>query len=83
MASKREIAENYIFQAFLINSLSVLIRQQKEQVRNRVPVLFVHFLLFGSNRIAIMIRDVYRSCLHDAVVKTARETRDLAERQRG
>ena len=33
MASKREIAENYIFQAFLINSLSVLISQKRE-IRN-------------------------------------------------
>ena len=33
MASKREIAEIYIFQAFLINSLSVLIRQKRE-IRN-------------------------------------------------
>ena len=35
--------------------------QQKEQVRNRVPVLFVYFRLFGLDHQDIMIRDVYRS----------------------
>ena len=83
MASKREIAENYIFQAFLINSLSVLIRQQKEQVRNRVPVLFVHSFLFGSNQQGIMVRNVFRFCLQNVRVQRARKTCDLSLRQRG
>ena len=59
------------------------VTQQKEQVRNRVPVLFVHSFLFGSNHQGIMIRDVCCFCLQNARVERAKQTRDLAERQRG
>jgi hypothetical protein len=41
------------------------------------------FILAGSYRIAIMIRNVFRFCLQNARVKRARKTCDLAERQRG
>ena len=44
MASKREIAEIYIFQAFLINSLSVLIRHKEKEWL--VPFLF--FIRVGT-----------------------------------
>jgi hypothetical protein len=48
-----------------------------------VPAFVYLLFLPGSNRIAIMIRDVFRFCLQNARVERARKTRDLAKRQRG
>jgi hypothetical protein len=55
---------------------------KEKQIANRRSA-FLSFVLLGLNRIAIMIRNVFRFCLQNARVERARKTCDLAERQRG
>ena len=55
--------------------------KEKQIARRRSA--FLSFALFGSNRISIMIRNVFRFCLQNARVERARKTCDLASRQRG